>query len=280
MWFDGAVRLREKGYTDSYPRLAYWVEGEDGPVVLFIHAAGSEGSAWAAQIEALRDTHRLVYFDHRGVGASRAISLSPSLSDLAEDAQRVLEDAGFSAAHVVGSGLGAAIALQLALDAPRSVLSLALSGIHAAELLAAPVGLRARLLLLRLSRLRGAARRPALARLLYPRASRAELGPEAIEGRLRALTRGDPRYSPYFDRQLRGGDFAARLAEIHQPSWVVAGGRDRVVSPPAVARLAKQIPGAELLQLPKAGHDLWFEYADTLNPALLEHISRNCAPVT
>lgn len=273
------MRLREKGYTDSYPRLAYWVEGGEGPVVLFIHAGGAEGSAWAPQLDALRETHRLVYFDHRGAGASRALSLSPSLADLAEDARRVLEDAGFSSAHLVGAGLGGAVALQLALDAPRSVLSLAISATHAGQLLA-PIGLRARLQLLRLSRLRGAARRPLLARLLYPRATRAALGPEVIDARLRALMRGDPRYSPYFSGPLRGTELSRRLEEITQPAWVIAGGLDRLVAPSAVARLAQRLPAAELLKLPAAGHDLWFECADTLNSALIGHILRNNAPVT
>lgn len=266
------MRLREKGYTDTYPRLAYWVEGRSGPVVLFMQVGGSEGSAWEAQLAALREDHQLVYFDHRGVGLSRGTSLSASVPDLARDGARVLESAGFEGAHVVGTGLAGMAALELALSAPQRVLSLTLSATHPGLLMASPVGLFSRLLLLRLQRKRGPARRAVLRKLLYPRSSRARLGAEAIEQHLLEFTRADADYSPYFGDHPGGYSAEERLPAVTQPTLVISGGRDRLVAPWAVARLGERIPNTYRLHLPKAGHDLWFEQAEALNLELRDHI--------
>lgn len=45
-----------------------------------------------------------------------------------------------------------------------------------------------------------------------------------------------------------------RLSAIRTPAWILTGAADRVVPPAAPRVLARQIPGAELIVLPRAGH--------------------------
>jgi pimeloyl-ACP methyl ester carboxylesterase len=51
-------------------------------------------------------------------------------------------------------------------------------------------------------------------------------------------------------------DVVDRLSTVRTPTVVITGTRDRVVSPQTARRLAESIPGAELLELARAGHSI------------------------
>jgi pimeloyl-ACP methyl ester carboxylesterase len=55
-----------------------------------------------------------------------------------------------------------------------------------------------------------------------------------------------------------------RLGEISAPTTIVAGASDRVVPVAAARRLAGQIPGAELVEIQRAGHLLHQHHAGDL----------------
>ena len=99
--------------------------GED---VMLIAGLGDDGSAWEAQVDALARRFRVTVLDNRGTGRSSAPPPPWTVCDLARDALAVLDGLGIAAAHVVGSGLGAAAAQELAAAAPARVRSLVLNG--------------------------------------------------------------------------------------------------------------------------------------------------------
>lgn len=101
----------------------------DRPAIVFVQPAGLARWAWRWQREALRGTHRIVAPDTRGTGHSAA-GLPPllgrlpgrlrrpllgrlghTLATLVADLEAVLADAGVPRAHLVGGGLGGAVAL-------------------------------------------------------------------------------------------------------------------------------------------------------------------------
>lgn len=98
--------------------------GTHGPRVLMIQGTGVAGCGWSPQVEGLRQTHQLAWFDNRGVGRSPGISAS--LQEMAEDALGVLDHLGWEDAHVVGHSLGGLIAQAVAVQARARVRSLAL----------------------------------------------------------------------------------------------------------------------------------------------------------
>jgi pimeloyl-ACP methyl ester carboxylesterase len=98
-----------------------------GDVVLFVH--GGVIADWFALVAAeptLCDTYRVINYHRAGYAGSRGIAGPLSMGDQAAQARLLLERLGGERAHVVGHSSGATIALQLALDHPETVSSLAL----------------------------------------------------------------------------------------------------------------------------------------------------------
>ena len=95
-----------------------------GRPLLFIHGAGTCGTEWERDLVPLADDLRVIVYDRRGYGASSA---SPGTwAAHRDDAARVLEVLRATPAAVVGCGLGAIVALALALERPELVRTLVL----------------------------------------------------------------------------------------------------------------------------------------------------------
>jgi pimeloyl-ACP methyl ester carboxylesterase len=106
--------------------LEYELRGSREPVVL-IHWGVS--AAWAEPLmhePALADRYRLLSYHRAGFAGSDRIDGSPSLADHAAQCAHLMRHLGIERAHVVGHSSSADIALQLALDFPDAVHSLAL----------------------------------------------------------------------------------------------------------------------------------------------------------
>jgi pimeloyl-ACP methyl ester carboxylesterase len=105
--------------------LEYEVHGAGEPV-LFIHGAiVAEAFAPLLSRPALED-YRLVNYHRRGYAGSTHSTAPVSIPRQAADAVALLDAIGIRQAHIVGHSYGGMIALQMALDAPRRVHSLAL----------------------------------------------------------------------------------------------------------------------------------------------------------
>jgi pimeloyl-ACP methyl ester carboxylesterase len=106
--------------------LEYQVVGSGDPVLLIPPGPLADGFLPFLSEEGLVDRHRLIQYHRRGqVGSSQATP-PVSYAEQAADAAGLLSHLGVSRAHVVGHSTGANIALQLALDRPEVVQTLAL----------------------------------------------------------------------------------------------------------------------------------------------------------
>jgi pimeloyl-ACP methyl ester carboxylesterase len=106
--------------------LDYEVRGSGEPVVL-IHWGVS--ATWAEPLldePALADRYRLLSYHRAGFGGSSGIDGPVSMADHAEHCRLLMDRLGIERAHVVGHSSSAVIALQLALDFPDAVHTLAL----------------------------------------------------------------------------------------------------------------------------------------------------------
>jgi len=93
---------------------------------VFIH--GGLGADWFADLvrrPALRE-YQLIRYHRSGYAGSDRVDGPLSIAQQAEHCRALLQRLGIAAAHVVGHSSGASIALQLAIDHPRCVRSLAL----------------------------------------------------------------------------------------------------------------------------------------------------------
>jgi 3-oxoadipate enol-lactonase len=106
----------------------YEVEGrEDGPPLLFSNSLGTDLHLWDAQAtEAAGLGFRVIRYDQRGHGASRAPEGAYKLERLAQDVLDLLDGLGLSRTAFCGLSMGAMTGIWLAMHHPRRFTRLAL----------------------------------------------------------------------------------------------------------------------------------------------------------
>lgn len=261
-------------------RLAYDTAGAEGSPVLLVMGYTMPGRAWIHQIPTLAKAHRVAWFDHRGVGETRAPAGAYTIAQLAEDSRRLLDHLGWDRAHVVGVSMGGMVAQELALAEPERLRSLTLIATHAGGGLARVPPLTGLACFVEANLGPRARRLRAVQRLLFPdeflgtcdqawltEVMRADFGtPIPLRYRLSQLA-----------AVLRHGT-APRLAGLGRiPTLVVKPSRDVLIRPQESDRLARLIPGARLLTFDDAGHGVIRQHHETLNRALLEHFAASDA---
>ncbi len=234
--------------------------------VLLLHGQPGAASDWERLRASLGSEATTIAIDRPGWDARSAAS---DLAGNATAARLALDRAGVSRATVVGHSLGAAVAAWLASCDPERVGRLVLVAPAANadslgvvdSLLAAPV--------------------------VGPVASAAAmagaglvLGAAPLRRWVAEATALDDRYLAAAGRMLRAPSawrafvyeqralirdlpaLEAQLGRLSPRTTIVAGTADRVVPIRAARRLASHIPGAELVEIPGAGHLVHVEHAD------------------
>ena len=248
--------------------LEYALRGTGEPVLLIHGAILAEAYAPLLAQPALTDRYRLIQYHRRGFAGSSRHSGVCGIPQQAADARALLDHLGVERAHVVGHSYGGTIALQLALDAPERVASLALlepAGIAAAS------GERFGTEVIQPSGERFAAGDTAGAVELF---LRGVCGPQMREVADKALPPGAYDLAAadadtFFVTELPAlGEWRfgpAEAARITHPVLLVLGADSDAVTPmfgEMNAALAEWLPHAEPVQLPRATHAL-----QMMNPA-------------
>lgn len=106
-------------------QLEYEIKGAGEPVLMISPVVAG---AFVPFLSAptLSDGYRLIRYHKRGWGRSTHTGPPVSIADHSADAAMLLEHLGVAQAHVVGHSSGAAVAMQLAIDRPDLVHTLAL----------------------------------------------------------------------------------------------------------------------------------------------------------
>jgi pimeloyl-ACP methyl ester carboxylesterase len=263
-------------------RIGYRRAGS-GPPVLLVQGAGVVGEGWRPQVEGLRQGFALVSFDNRGIGASTYRGPSLTIDAMAADALAIADAEGIERFHLAGHSMGGLIAQQIALTAPRRVLSLSflctfLRGREAARVTPAIL-----LSALRMHVGTRAMRRRAFMRLVMPDAylRQADLG--RLVGELGELFGRDLADQPAIVmKQLRAMsrfDASERLRELDGiPTMVVSAALDRIALPQYGRSLAAAVPGAAYVEIPDAGHGVTIQCADRINMLLAAHFQTASNP--
>lgn len=116
--------------------IAYEDTGGKKPVVILSHGFLMDHSMFDAQVTALRDTHRVITWDERGFGGTKATG-DFSYWDSANDVLGLMDHLGITSAVLGGMSQGGFLSLRAALTAPERVEALILldtqSGVEAPE---------------------------------------------------------------------------------------------------------------------------------------------------
>jgi pimeloyl-ACP methyl ester carboxylesterase len=192
----------------------YEVHGEGPPLALILGLA-TDVSEWESLVGELAHTYRVIAFDNRGVGRSDKPDQPYSIDTMAEDTRELLRALAIERAHILGISMGGRIALALALAHPEQIDRLVLMSTSATQ-----------------------PRRPWWF---------------GLSGLLSSLpvvrsTYPQPRYA--FRRQRQASstyDCADRLGEIHAPTLILHGKKDKVAPYALAEQMHAGIAGSQLL---------------------------------
>jgi pimeloyl-ACP methyl ester carboxylesterase len=285
-----------EGFADVGRGVTLCYEGfgdpDDTPILLIMGLA-TQMIAWHEDFcEALADRgFHVVRFDNRDIGRSTHFGFQPpsigqmlrrrlgpeqySLSDMAEDSARLLDELGISPAHVVGASMGGMIGQMLAAEHPESVRSLvSIMSTTGSRRHGQPAFSVYRYLL----------RPPPRDREAYIRRSAEIFGLVGSTGFDRDEQYIRERAGRAFDRGfdvraggrqlgaiVASGDRTQMLGRISAPTLVIHGTVDKMIRPSGGRATAKAIPNARLMMIEGMGHDLprgaWPQIID----AIAEH---------
>lgn len=256
--------------------LAISERGSGEPVIL-VHGSIVADSAMPLLGEAaLVERYRVIAYHRVGYGDSDRAAGPVSVAEQARQCRAVLRALGAEPAHIVGHSYGGAIALQLALDAPEAVGTLALLE---PALLSVPSAAQF-----------GEAMGPVLQRY--------QAGDAAGAVDLFARRVFDPDYRSWLDRVLPGAheraaadadtffqvelpalqawSFTAEDARrIERPVLAVVGSESGPLFREGHALLAEWFPRAEQAELPSAHHALQMQQASALAEILAGFLGRH-----
>jgi 2-succinyl-6-hydroxy-2,4-cyclohexadiene-1-carboxylate synthase len=124
--------MKDVRITVGKVTLAVRESGRGEPVV-FLHYGGGNLVMWEPTMASFEPRARCIRFDLRGHGRSDAPRSGYRLEDMALDLLGLLDHLKIRAAHLVGSSLGAEVALTAAAMDPERALSLVLDGAFSSE---------------------------------------------------------------------------------------------------------------------------------------------------
>ena len=99
----------------------HYREAGTGPSVILLHGLGGDGSRWAPNIIPLAKSFHVIALDQIGFGQSDKPMANYHTGMLAEFLTRFLAAIGVSKASLVGSSMGAEVALYTAVHYPQVV---------------------------------------------------------------------------------------------------------------------------------------------------------------
>ncbi len=235
-----------------------------GPALVLVHGWGGAKEDFSDHVGALAQTHRVVTFDHRGHGASDAPAdeRAYTLDRMAADTIQVADALGIAAFTLLGHSMGGMVARRVVLAWPGRVDALIFMDTSAGV----PEGFDMSLVGVGVNVAR-ADGKDALKVLMD---SHAVLETPAYE----RLLAERPGYQEFIARKwadlsvvmyvamaidmANQPDQLADLAAVSVPTLVIVGALDRGFVEPSRA-IARTIPGAELVEIPDAGHSPQFE---------------------
>jgi magnesium chelatase accessory protein len=229
--------------------------------VVLLHGTGAATHSWRVLAPLLARRFKVVAMDLPGHGfTSMPDTGRMSLPGMSAAVADLLDALGERPVLAVGHSAGAAIAARMVLDRridPRAIVSINGALLPLPGLAGRVYAPMARLLALnplvpRLFAWRAAEKR-VLLRLIEGTGSKIDAEGIALYGQLV----GSPGHAAAALAMMAAWDLnrlAADLPAMKTPLWLLAGERDRTVSPEQAQTLAARMPNAHLCVLPELGH--------------------------
>jgi 3-oxoadipate enol-lactonase len=269
-WHPGVGRV---AYTGSAPSLRYTVrEARDGAArhaIVLSHALGCDHSMWDGLANQLAAEHRVIVYDHRGHGDSDAPPGPYTMAQLADDALRVLDDAGANSVVWIGLSMGGMVGQELALRHPARVQALVIANSTGAYPEAALPMWQQRIDAVTQGGM------PAIVDMVLARYFSDDFrvrNASTVARFARRLRATDAAGYLACSHAVRGVDTLPRLSQLRLPALVIAGERDEATPVALSQAIAERLPGAQLVVLPGAAHISVIEQPEAFAQAVREFI--------
>ncbi|MFI5047656.1 MAG: alpha/beta fold hydrolase [Acidimicrobiia bacterium] len=260
----------------------YVIERGTGTPIVFAHGVTLASQVWARQFRSIPAAgFRAIAFDGRGHGESTTGDTGHSLDNLAADLRAVLETFDLHDAIVVGHSMGGMAVQGLAARHPE-VVAERVAGIVLLSTMARSFASGAHRIRRGLDR--AAIAVPDVGALLRQRnlgllIARVGFGddpdPRCVEATRQMLGGCSRETIREAGRAMLELDFVDELPHLDVPTLVIVGSADLVTAPRESELIADLVPGAELVELPAAGHMLMYERTDELDRLVVE-FARRC----
>jgi 3-oxoadipate enol-lactonase len=254
----------------GHPRLHRVRRGAGEPLLLIMGMGGHHRMWGEPFLRLLEPDFDLLAFDNRGIGTSDRADGPFTVVDLAGDAARVLDEAGWDTAHVFGVSLGGMVAQELVLRHPDRVRTLTVGCSYPGKGgdLSAPGPQRA-------LEAGMTGNQELSVRTMFEvnvSAAFAAAAGHYDVFREEALAVRVPIPVVMMQSQAAlGHDALDRLATITAPTLVIHGTADEMLLPVNGELIAKAIPGARLEVFDGTGHLFWWEEPERSAALLRDH---------
>lgn len=259
-------------FVDRGDARIYWNSLGKGPAVVLIMGLGCSSAMWFRVAPHLARTHRVIMLDNRGSGQTRTrTALVHRIPVMAGDVAAVLDAAGETSAHLVGFSMGGMVAQQFAVDCPARLRSLALLGTHPGS----PWAVQAAVPVLRLLFDKAHMSAEDSLRVMRPHTYGRQTPDALFEEDAIVRLANMPTVRDY-QAQLNGlmyWSVYSQLPKITVPTLVMHGLEDALIPPENGRLIASRIPGARLVELPKASHWLMTDANTVCIDTLQQHLN-------
>ncbi len=240
----------------------YKIQGQGKPVFILLHGFGASVFSWREVMAPLAEQGTVIAYDRPAFGLTERPLRWEGVNPYSPQGQidllaGLMDTLGVDQAILVGNSAGGTVALQAALRIPERVQALVLVDAAvfnnvpawACSLLYTPQIRHLGPLLVRLIQTRG----PDLIRLAWH--DPANITPDVLAGYQKPL-RAENWDRALWELTLAScqSDLPISLSQIIQPTLVITGDDDRLVSPEQSMRLAEDLPDATLSVLNNCGH--------------------------
>lgn len=243
-----------------------------GQTLLLVHGFPLDSRMWREQLSGLAGRARVIAPDLRGHGLSDAPQEPYSMEQHADNLAALLDHLDVEKAIVAGLSMGGYVTFAFWRRHPERVAGLALVDTRAEP--DTPAGKASRDVTA--ARVREAGPRMLVDEMMPKLIAPQNLAGERITAPLREMILGQPVAGLTGAlRALRDRvDSTPTLPTITVPTAVIVGEADTITPPADAAVMAAQIPGAQLVVIPRAGHLSPMENPDAVNKVLQELIER------
>ena len=237
--------------------LYYETEGSGEPLV-FAHGVGGNHAHWFNQVAYFSEHYQTIVFDHRGFGNSRDRG-GPGRSRFVEDLRALLDHLGIQRATLIAQSMGGGTCIGFTAAYPERVKALVLADtVIGFKLPDAVASENAK------SREEG----EHLSQLERVLSAATRVGRPAVAQMYLAMTSFN-----MVDRHTAGGSFGPgctpeQLTATAVPVMFLVGSEDVLARPGVVRSVHELMPGSALIEVPGAGHSVYFEDPDAFNDAV------------